>query len=92
MAVSEGELYLLAQQVPRLFWDNRSVGTRQRWCVTPNLQVIQVHTDAQEQFLRNDILKHQPPWPAPIPGTPNSTEANKGVNWTLIQWLQSLDL
>jgi hypothetical protein len=73
VTVSEGELYLIDQQVPRLFWDNRAVGTRQRWCVTPN-----------------DILKDQPPYPAPIPGTPGTTEESKAVNWTMIQWLQSI--
>jgi hypothetical protein len=90
VTVSEGELYLIDQQVPRLFWDNRAVGTRQRWCVTPNLRVISVGTNAQEQFLRNDILKDQPPYPAPIPGTPGTTEESKAVNWTMIQWLQSI--
>ena len=94
MAVSEGELYILEeirhQQLPRLGWDNRAVGTRQRWCITPELRVIPITTNAQEQFLRNDVLKDQPPYPAPLPGQPGTSEESKGWNWTLIQWLQSL--
>jgi hypothetical protein len=91
VTVSEGELYLIDQQVPRLVWDNRAVGTRQRWVLRePGCAPILVGSNAQEQFLRNDILKDQPPYPAPIPGTPGTPEESKAVNWTMIQWLQSI--
>jgi hypothetical protein len=95
MAVSEGELYILDQQVPRLGWDNRSVGTRQRWLVVasdgakPFVRHL-VTSDAQEQFIRNDLLKDRPPWPAALPGQPGSAEEANGWNWTVLQGVSTL--
>jgi hypothetical protein len=100
MAVSEGELYILDQQVPRLGWDNRPVTgptgtTRQRWLVVasdgskPFVRHL-ITTDAQEQFIRNDLLKDRPPWPAALPGQPGSAEEANGWNWTVLQGVSTL--
>lgn len=89
MTISEGELLAIDSQTPTMGWDSRpktGTGKRQRW-ITDGLHRRLVVDDAEEQFLRNDILDSQPPYgQGLLPGDPAGDDAtNPPWNWTLLQ-------
>jgi hypothetical protein len=83
MTISEGELLILNGLTPNMGWDSRAVGTRRRW-VTDGLHRREVIDDAEEQFIRDKILRDQPGWGTPLPGAPGTSEESKAWNYQLL--------